>query len=305
MAHRRKWLGGFCQDYANVEAGVSATTRVWRTYFHTGHGVSHIYVQMLLAVADVASPPAPLDPSVAVEVANPTTLVATDVFSRVINIVDSTLADAPDSFIDASGTLAVSDDTDYELRFTVLDNARIVSASAWEIGERPVNDATTGGVDPRYAMGDPILDGSVLSMAQGQTELLKTNRHHLLSWASYGESSIVNATSTYKNILDGSSTAVGAASPGWYIQNRYGNTRTTTTIPTVFAVFAEGTSNGGYAQFTDGTTALTTGVITTAGWYTVAGNVPADNATKYDVLAAGHAAGGSIRVDAVAVLEYS
>jgi hypothetical protein len=302
VAYRRKWLGGMCQRnnaFATVDEG---QVTKWRMYFRTGHGVKEIYVRLLLAPSDNAGSSAP---AAIVSLYNPVTLLAISSFTRNIGIVDSSITDVPDNYIDTSGTLTVSDDTAYGLDFVTDDGARFVSATVWEIADIPVDDTVDGAVDPRYSAHDPILDYKPLAMAQGQTELLMSNRHHLISWSSYGDSAITNDTDTYTNIIDGSSTAVSVATPGWYVQNQYCNTLSRTGVPCVFAVYAEGATNGGYAQLTDGTNTLTTAAITTAGWYTATGTIPAAAATKYDVHAKTLGGGSDdITVHAVALLEY-
>lgn len=301
VGYRRRWLGGLTQRNQGFKATESGSVAQWRMYFRAGHGAESIYVRLLLAPADNAAAAAP---SVTVQLYNPVTLLAGLSFSRNIGVIDASAADVPDDFIDSNGTLAVTDDTAYGLDFNTVDYARIVAATVWEIATRPVDDTVDGAVDPRYSLADPILDYKARAMAQGQTELLSSNRHHLISWSSYGTSAITNATSTYKNILDGTSTTVTAATPGWYVQNQYCNTLSRTGVPCVFAVWASATLNGGLVQLTDGTNTLTTGNVTTAGWYTVAGTIPAAAATKYDVHAKGDAGGGAITVSAFALLEY-
>lgn len=303
MGYRRKWLGGFAQRNPAFASTASAATAQWQMYFRTGHGVKEVYVKLLLGPADNEATPTSA-PVVTATLYNPTTLLSISSFDREIGIVDAAITDVPDNYIDTRGTLTVSDDTAYGLSLTTEHYARIISATVWEVADIPVDDTIAGAVDPRYGVGDPILDGNALAMSEGQTELLRSNRRHLISWSTYGTSSITNNTSTYKNIIDGSSTTVTVATPGWYIQNQYCNTLSRTGVPCVFAVYASATLNGGVVQLTDGTNTLTTGNVTSIGWYTVAGTIPAAAATKYDVHAKGDAGGGAITVSAVALLEY-
>ena len=300
MAYRRKWLGGLCQRNNALATTVSGAVTQWRQYFRTGHGVKEIYVRLLLAPADNASASTP---AVTVGLYTPA-MVAVSSFTRNIGIVDATITDVPDNYIDTSGSLTVSDDTAYCLTYVTTDYGRLISATAWELADIPVDDTVDGAVDPRYSLHDPILDDKPLAMATGQNELLKSNRRHLISWSSYGTSAIVNNTNTWENILDGTSTTVTAATPGWYVNTPYDNTLSRTGVPMVFAVWASATLNGGEVKITDGTNSLTTGTVTAAGWYVVAGTLPAAASTKYDVHARGDAGGGAITVSAVALLEY-
>ena len=164
-AYRRKLVGSYSQKLSSPVAAASGTNTTWRSYFRTGHGVEKLAVRLLMGSNASATAPA-----VTIALINPTTGATIDSFTRYVG--DTDIAHVPGEWVDASGYLAVSDDTAYGIDWNVTDYARLYSGTAYEIGTAPVSDATTGSVDPRYSVGGPILDAQPLAMAQGLTECL-------------------------------------------------------------------------------------------------------------------------------------
>jgi len=303
-AWRRKEFCAFSQSLNALAARVATSDLPsWRTYLRTGHGVLKLEVNLVLGLAYGDAGPATA-PEVYCQLLTPAGAVVQT--SAVVECQKSASSDVgPDTWTTARLDLPAADDTAYWLQLYLSDYARVISMEAHEVASSPIDTATTGAVDPRYSTGSPIWDGSIGGIAAAQTELLRSNRRHLVSWSCYdGVSAISNNTSTYKNILNGTSTTITAATPGWRIQNQYCNTYGRDDVPVEFAVYASATLNGGYVKISDGSNELETSVITAEGWYTVAGVIPAAAATKYDVLQKGHASGGAITTSAVALLEY-
>jgi len=297
--YRRKCFCNFSQALNAIDGGSAGSdVPLWRTWIATGYGVDHIEVNLIL-IRPNTHPGS--DPLVYVKLLNPTTGATIETSAVVHTGVTTDTDDGPDRWIHVTLTLDAVDVTVYWLQSYASDYGRIVAMEAHEVAG-VVDDTVVGAIDPRCAVDSPIYDARMSSLAVGQTGLLKNTRRHLDSWSAYGTSSISNATTTYKNILDGTSTAVAAASPGIRLQNAYCNTASRTAVPVIFAVYAVATVDGGYAKITDGTNELETGLITTEGWYYVAGTLPASPATHYDVWQKA-AAGSEITTSAAVLLE--
>jgi len=244
-------------------------------------------------------------PEVYCQLLNPSTLAVIST-SDVAGCAASDSAEVgPDTWSHAVVHLAASDDTAYALQLYISDYARVISMTAYEVGVVPVDDTVAGAVDPRYSMGSPIWDAAAYDLLANQTALLTSNRRHLLSWSPYdGVHTFTASTGTLTNILDGTSTSVSAATPGFRIRNLYCNTRSRTTVPVVFAAYAVATVNDGQVRLTDGTNTIDITITAgAAGWFVAIGSLPAAASTKYDIhVAAG--ASGTCRCDGASLLEY-
>ena len=309
VAYRRKWIASWSQPLNNLATRVAtAGLPVWRTYFHSGHGVLKINVNLVLGTAYGAAGPATA-PEVYAQLKNPTTGAVVCTSAVVACTHSASTAVGPDTWAMAELSLPASDDTDYWLQLYTSDFARIISAEAHEVPKLPVNDAVTGAVDPRYSVGSPIWDGAMSDLAANQTELLRSNRRHLISWSIYdGVSAITNATDAILNVIDGTSTAWSeTTNPGFYIQNQYCNTYGRTLVPCVLAVYGENTVHSADSSFrlyyAAGSYVEVTGIGDALGWYTAAVQVPVAAAKKFDPVSL-NGASSTVRIDAVALLEY-
>ena len=308
VGYRRKAFCNYSQTLDDLVARVGTSDLPsWRTYLRTGHGALKIEINLTLGYA-WAGPGAPTAPEVYCQLLNPSTgaVVTT---SAVISCVPSDSTDiGPNTWSMAKLALACSDDTAYWLQLYLSDYARVMSMEAHEVASIPVNDADTGAVDPRFSTGAPIWDGAMADIAANQTELLRSNRRHLISWSIYdGVSAVTNATGAIKNVIDGAGTSWSTANPGWYVENQYCNTYSRTTVPGVLAVYGENTVHSADSSFRlyygAGDYLEVTGIGDAAGWYTAAVNIPAAAATFYQPFSL-NGASSTVRIDAVSLLEY-
>ena len=308
VGYRRKEFCNYSQTMDDLIARVGTSDLPsWRTYLHTGHGVIHLEINLVLGYA-WAGPGAPTAPEVYCKLKNPST-GADVVTSAVISCPISSSSDAgPSTWTMARLEIACSDDTDYWLQLYLTDYARVVAMEAHEVATIPVNDADTGAVDPRFSTGAPIWDGAMSDLATNQTELLKSNRRHLISWSIYdGVSAVTNASGAILNVIDGAGTSWSTANPGFYVENQYGNTYSRTTVPGVLAVYGENTVHAANSSFrlyyAAGSYLEVTGIGDAAGWYTAVVNIPAAAATFYQPFSL-NGAGSTVRIDTVSLLEY-
>jgi hypothetical protein len=309
-AHCHKTIGYASQHVAAPAAGAAGTIGMWQFHWHMGHSVKNIVFDMLLAQADNA---AAADPYVAWHVHNPVGGAIVDTTPKARNpVIDASTSDTPDTYnrivvkLPVDGTL--SDDTDYAIDCHAVDYARPVSCLIYEEGENPVNDATTGCVDPRISALDPILDDRMEDLMKGTSEIWGTNAGPILCWSAdnaAGVLSVVNQASYINAWNPAFGTTIDDTVACNKILLSYHNTAVQATVPVTMAVYAERTVGAGTCtvRYTNGTDTLTTGAITTAGWYTVTGTLPAAALDHYTVHAQTGAA-TTLEIWSVCVYEY-
>jgi hypothetical protein len=141
-----------------------------------------------------------------------------------------------------------------------------------------------------------------------QKNLWKHSGRHLINWTvSDGLSPLTRTSAVAINIVDNSSTAVSASTPGYTLDLRYRDRLMQTTgIPCKISVFGKSTVAGtGAVYFKDSTGALhatVSGFGTTAGWVTATVNLSA-NLEKHDLQFASNGA-ATFSLYAVSIYEY-
>ena len=284
-------------DGINASAGAGPTTR-WRTYVHTGPYVTTMRWFMTLARPSSGSTGSP-KASIAV-----TTTAGAAVASADANYGYGSTTTTLESMAEFTGTLTVSADTDYLITFTVADNGRLVNALLCEESIAPTT--ANGYVADLYTSLTPIQDDARLAIQTALYALHRRGAAVVFDAHLDAHSSIASATDT--NIIDGSSTAVAASSPGWTLDMRY-KARLKDAAVGVSCTFA---AYGSMAAGTNGsvkikdsagaTLATITGFTTTPSWRTATVTFPATKA-KYDVTYSTTAS--TFTLNSVAVFEYA
>jgi hypothetical protein len=267
--------------------------------------VKQIEFRFLIAKADNAGA---TDPYVTASIVTASTDIVFSTTDEVhYSAIDAGAGDTPDEYTMGMCRATTPEDTAMYWRLNVYDFCRPISLCAFELGDYPVNDAVTGAVDPHAEVQTPIFDDKSDALLVGSSELLRSNRTALFSWSDQSGTGETIVGNTYTNIIDGVSGAPGAATPGFILETNYHNTYSRTVVPVLLAVYAERTVgvNPGLVRIYDGTNSVEVTGIAAAGWYTQAGTIPAQSATKYDLQAKHQdAAPSAIRVDAACLYEY-
>jgi hypothetical protein len=292
----------------SLPGGAAGSNILWRFAGRTGMGVRSLRCSLILAIADNA---AAVDPYVEFSVTPGLSGGAATAEQYHDSRIDSAAVNDADDLLWVSNALeiAVNPDANYRGHILVADYARVVAASVHEIGEIPVDDADTGAVDPRFATSQPIYDPHVQDYAEAATDLWQTNAGLLLEWHRRWDaaSSPTFTTGTFTNIVDGTSTAVAASSPPVsIIDAAYRATRSRTTVPVRLLVHAARTAGAGTGEVRiyDGTNQIAVTGITTEGWYSTTGTVPATDGQKWDAQARQSGGATTIRVDEVLLEQY-
>jgi hypothetical protein len=219
-------------------------------------------------------------------------------------------ASTPDDGFDEWGhfedVIDIAADTDFTMTISDFDNARLVSASVWE--ETKVADTANGYIWPIFGVHQPIYDAERQSIAQLADNMWKRNGSQVVNWTSETDATSFTRTSTTDiNLVDNSSTAISANTPGFYLDDRYKNTLMLATVPC--KVFVYGKCAGGgtghvYIKDSAGTVLCTVNInSTTDAWYSATWNAPATD-EKFDI----HADSDGVNlttIRAVSIYEYS
>jgi hypothetical protein len=139
-----------------------------------------------------------------------------------------------------------------------------------------------------YAAGSSILDLDRQELVAGARLLWKQGAGHLFNWnVDKADSPRTRTSATSINVIDNSSTAVSAATPGFTLDLRNRTTVRRTTVPVVFKVYASSPGLGSaILRNSAGAAVATIANISAAGWYSAQANLPATLA-KYDAHIAG------------------
>lgn len=205
----------------------------------------------------------------------------------------------PDSWGTFAGDVDAAADTDYLLEFKLYNDARIANVLVHELALAA--DTANGYIaPPTNLMLDDVRGASRLALYN----LYRRAGAVVLSWTG----ALSNATNTDTNVVDGSSTTVTAATPGFTLDMSYKARQRDATAGVNCTIFVYGslsTGSGGAVRIKDSTGAIlatVTGFSATPGWKTQTLALPATLA-KYDLTAAA-AIASTISISAIAVLEH-
>lgn len=203
---------------------------------------------------------------------------------------------------------AVSELSSYALYYASTYQAPMF-ASVYELAPKTYDTENAIYLRQNESEGSPIWDSARESVISTTFDAWKYNGATLISWAAENNGVLNDIGTTATNVVDLSSTAYLASTPGWYLSLTGKTTLNRTTVPCVFAVQCEVLTATGTVYLYDavGYTLLTSISITVGGgdgigWYTVAVDIPVTT-TKVDVLAKA-GAGGTMEVLAVSLFQW-
>lgn len=316
-AYRVKTLASFSCPISAIPA-MSATARTrWRAYVHTSPFAKYIYARFVIAQSPQLNGAggfighASADPyaQLLVEQTN-----GTDVGTAVRHygaIYTDTANDTPGGFDLSKRKLdaTVSGDTDYLLTVSDEQGARIVACDVYEACADL--DTSNGYLSSAAIVGDgPIFDAHVGSVASALRTHWKRGASSLFTWASNTDATApVNATATYKNVIDTSITTVSAATHGWTLDltNRSTVRRASSGVPAIMYAYCKTAGASGNVVLKDsGGTILATCNTTsgTAAWISSGAFYLPATAAKYDVHLNMASGVGNTTAYAVSLLQY-
>jgi hypothetical protein len=310
----------FCSPCRLINAGVTGPIR-WRFSFRTG-----AYHHALLVAAVVLPNSGILalyNHSAKLSIYSDTaeaTLVVSETFSRGSNPHGTAWSGSSMDWADVRPitklVTGLSPDTAYYAKWEDVDYGILQSASVVDL--QSLTENNDGYPAANHTAMSPVVDDVRRNIASMVSSLWKKNAAHLLNWTvDDGTGAPVTITSsTATNIVDGSSTSVSAATPGFYLDltdcDRL--SQASTGVPCVMKVFAKWTKNaspnaaGGTILLKDSGGATVASITdgwssATPVWVSVSFNMDAVN-DKYDITYNSDAGGGSFAVYAISIYMY-
>jgi hypothetical protein len=307
------WSGGA----SSVAGSLVGTRKRWRFQFHSDSYCQFLRVHFVLARQDDA---AAADCNVRMRVysdAAMSTCVAQA--KHHYGASSSVPTDAPSEFGSAIVRLTDPDDglpvdltpdTDYWVEFEDVNYARMVSACVWEVPLPP--DTDNGYASTNHSAGSPVLDSDRAKLADMGRNLHRRGGPILWCYSSNTDATArvhTNASATYRNVIDDTSTTVGVTTPGVtlnLVSHATMRQQATTGVPVRMWVYcANIEDDNGEIRLLDSTGATMLSVVCDAaatGWVEATGYLPATLA-KYDLHYGGNTE-GSLAVYAVTLYEY-
>lgn len=283
-------------------ASSAAGARIrWRFEARTGTGAARFGVTILAAPPSAKTGVPPTIKLYAKDVvAGTTTSVSFNTGS--LDTAAAAFTPLGDCFF-GTAYLACSPSTRYQFYFEENDRARIVAAVVYEM------PSTVPALYPLLAAGAPIYSAHRTRLLGGVTDALANNGSVLFNWCvDLDASPRTNNTTTARNLLDDTSTAVSANTPGFIPPLANARTLMQTGANVVVAVYGTPPAGGGTVTIKDDTGATVITVTLTAGgalgWYTATGVLPAVDGEKYDIHFVKTVGGGNIAVGAVSIYQY-
>ena len=304
--YRRKVVLSHCVDLDSIPTGNTGTTTRWIARFRSGLQASELHYHMVMALDSERTPS--VDPYVVwalTEVGTGTTNSEALHFGYSAN-ASNPPDDTTDEFMIGTLRQTISADTEYEIALLAVDYARPVACVVYEAAPLVIDDTASGGVDPNIAVNQDIFDSQHDDIYTQGHNLWKKNAAVLGAWTADDSSDVTSISSTsWTNVIDAGTGGPGATTAGFQIESQYHSRLTDSGVPIELSVYAERSAGTGTCKvrINDGTTQITTGAITTAGWYTVTGNLTDQAWTKWDP--EGQSDGSTtLKVWAVVVAEY-
>lgn len=203
----------------------------------------------------------------------------------------------------------ISPDTDYYGVFTDVNYGRLQSACVAELASLTENSA--GGYLAQNVTGQsPVVDLYRQYQATSLYSLWRRGGAQILNWTLDDQGGGLNGpisttSSTPTNILDGTSTSVSTATPGWTIDMSGRARLSQSGVPCVMKVFGSASDNEGnvYLVDSDGDTIATVNFPGGGpNWESASFTMP-DALDKYDIHFAADS-GGTLSLYAVSIYQY-
>lgn len=210
--------------------------------------------------------------------------------------------------------LDVSPDTDYYGRFNDVDGGRMLAASVCEMSS--MTEHFTGYLPQNIAAGSNVLDVHRQNLVTLQYNLWRRGGATVLNWSVNGtvnaSSPLTTTSATATNIIDGASTTISAATPGYtlYMTGKERASQASTGVGCRMEVFghldAAGADGRVYLKDSAGSTIASIvdqWTTSTPTWKSTTFNLPAGT-DKYDIQFARNTAGRTFSLYAISIYEY-
>lgn len=266
---------------ADVPAGSGSTRTRWRFFTHTSPFLRRLRAMVYMATADTTGGGGGgSNPSMSITVTNAdeSTTYGTATYSYGAFL--GTPVDTPERFGHGEITIACPADTDVAIRVDDVNGGRVIAVAIQEEMLK-LNSANGYIVPANVSIASPIYDARRQLLFETATAAWNRQAAHLCSWTVDDQSvPRLTAFNTSRNLIDNTSIAVSAATPGPTLDLRYCKTRSSTTVPCMLAVWGAMSTGAdtGQVRIVDSSGSTIGSVLitsTTASWHTAVIDMPA------------------------------
>lgn len=311
VAYRRKTFFRW-GDLEAPHAASASELKLFRFRCHTGHGATHI--AFLLGLGRTA-----LDNyATATPYAN---VGVTPVGGSATNVrvyggqTNGTVTDAPSTILWRQVQVPVAGATTHEVIISVVDNARVLSACAYEIASREVDPSVNWYVAEQPGVEAPVFDATRERILRGMSELWRRNGTHLYTWPGAGTGTNPTFSASWTNVVDDGTGGANSATPGVYLLGDSTYDMAThcrrsdgATIDIVLAAHGSvAAGSDGEVRIVDSSTGAAVATLgslgTSSQWYSTTATISnADLGRKYDIEA--RSAASTLTLNGVSVYSY-
>lgn len=301
-ASRPKELFRYYGNVSSIPTGTPSARTRWRFAAHTGPQLRQLRAVVVALPSDKG---ATASAKLYITNATASTTYATGEF-----VFGSTLGTSavPSAFVAGEIVLTgVPADTDIYGRFEDLSDGRLISASVVE-EYLPLLPGNGYVLPPQVPVKGPIYDNRYEDELTLARNVWRRGAAHLLNWSSNTDATAPTTTSSsYKNIVNNSSTSVSAASPGYYLDLRYCCTRARSAVPVKMWAYGSTTSGSsnevGLFDASGTLIGSINGFSSTPGWLSTTIDM-SSNGDKYDIMFKSNGS-ATFSVNAVSIGQYA
>jgi hypothetical protein len=306
MAYRTKEI--FCTPgYAVPGNGASGSRDRWNGYCHSGPYAKKWRLRILMAKDNnTGAGHVPADCTATFSLYDTGGVIVGSALEFHYGANATTATDTPDEWQDFTAAIDVSPDTDYSFVVREIDYARIISCVVYEESLEP---DTTNGYFGGVTSGQNIYSSDRENLSTALADLLRRGSASWIKWTTDTSTALTTISATFTNVVDNTSTAVTANTPGYYWDGTGRNYVTASTTGMAMFVYGRYTGAGKHGSVKLVNSAGSTVASIIDGWNPGAyawGGVVFDmplTAGKYDLQYATSA--GTFDLLAVAVFMYT
>jgi hypothetical protein len=267
--YRKTWeLGSY--------SGSAGTNSLGRFRFRTNHGATILQYVVLLGLDNPGA--TATDPYLEID----TTISGGATTTSQVHYGLSAVAgdDGPDEQYGVAVQVTVTPATVYEVNIKAADYCRPLAVMAFERASPTIDEATNYMNTHQPLAGAPIYDADRQQLLSGLSNMYRYGGQ-TFHWSLFEGNARTRTSSTPINLIDNTETGTPtAASYAPFLDNRYHNTASRTTVPFELGVYGSIGAGSGTVRLIDtaGNTYCAVTVNGAAGWYTATGLLPNTNA---------------------------
>lgn len=216
----------------------------WRFAFHSGPFASQIWCRFQMALQSDGAAGGPKNGYGRMRIANGAGATIGDAIYH-YGQSNTVPADVPSEWSYGADYVNIAPDTDYFVTFSDFDSARMISADAFEVSLESTTQ--NGYLDQNFVATGDIYDSHRQALMTSARTLWRRSGIPLGNWSvNDSNAPITTVSAVARNVIDNTSTAVSAATPGYTLELT-GKNRKSQTAGLPCALYAYGRYTAGAA----------------------------------------------------------